>query len=196
MKSLHILGLRISKGEKLVMGADLNQMFDGFPSRDEDDVELRQSSSSDSDEESPLSDFREEEATSPGSPPPLAKTTCLPPKFDAKGPLDELSSLMAQLPFKRGLSKYYQGKSQSYSSLSDVRCLADLPKKETPYRRKMKSCKSYAGGLDGSPESNLDPGTSSKTISKKASGGSCASSIARSRSKPPPISVPKNLCLH
>ncbi|EHA8590482.1 hypothetical protein COCNU_scaffold019319G000020 [Cocos nucifera] len=179
------------------MGADLNQMFHGFPPRDEDDdVELRQSSSSDSEEDSPLSDFREEEDTSPGSPPPLAKTTFLPPKFDAKGPLDELSSLMAQLPIKRGLSKYYEGKSQSYSSLSDVRCLADLPKKETPYRRKMKSCKSYAGGLDGSPESNHVPGNSSKTISNKASGGSCASSIARSSSKAPPISVQKNLCLH
>ncbi|XP_008799772.2 uncharacterized protein LOC103714343 [Phoenix dactylifera] len=179
------------------MGEEPNQMFRWFPSGDEDDVELRQSSSSsDSDEDSPPSKFREEEAASPDSPRPLAETTFLPPKFDSERPLDGLSPLVAQLPVKRGLSKYYQGKSQSYSSLSDVRCLADLPKKETPYERRTKSCKSYEGGLDGSPKSNHIPGTSRKTVSKKASGGSCASSIARSSSKPPPLPVQKNLCLH
>lgn len=64
------------------------------------------------------------------------------------GPLFELSELMAQLPIKRGLSKYYQGKSQSFTSLSRAMSIEDLAKKETPYRKKMKSCKSYGGGLD------------------------------------------------
>ncbi|KAG6504212.1 uncharacterized protein LOC121987664 [Zingiber officinale] len=61
-------------------------------------------------------------------------------------PLYGLSStLVEQLPIKRGLSKYYQGKSQSYTSLSVVRTLEDLPKKESPFKRKMmmKTCKSY-----------------------------------------------------
>ncbi|OAY27199.1 uncharacterized protein LOC110603442 [Manihot esculenta] len=66
------------------------------------------------------------------------------------GPLYELSELMAQLPVKRGLSKFYQGKSQSYTSLASVKSLEDLAKKVTviPYRSKMKSCKSYARVLD------------------------------------------------
>ncbi|KAH9714052.1 hypothetical protein KPL71_020545 [Citrus sinensis] len=64
------------------------------------------------------------------------------------GPLFELSELMAQLPIKRGLSKYYQGKSQSFTSLSRAMSIEDLAKKETPYRKKMKSCRSYGGGLD------------------------------------------------
>ncbi|EEF46373.1 conserved hypothetical protein [Ricinus communis] len=34
------------------------------------------------------------------------------------GPLFELSELMAHLPIKRGLSSFYQGKSQSFTSLS------------------------------------------------------------------------------
>ncbi|KAG6489964.1 uncharacterized protein LOC122003851 [Zingiber officinale] len=62
------------------------------------------------------------------------------------GPLYELSTLMEQLPIKRGLSKYYQGKSQSYTSLSVVRGIEDLPKKESSYKRKMaKASESYKG---------------------------------------------------
>ncbi|XP_017699296.2 uncharacterized protein LOC103711213 [Phoenix dactylifera] len=176
------------------MGEDLNQMFHGMRPCDQDDDELRESSSffGHSDDE----DFGEDAASSPNSPPPLDKTTSLPPRFDANESLYDLSSLTAHLPIKRGLSKYYQGKSQSFTSLSDVRCLEDLPKKETPLRRKMKSCRSYAGGLDGSPKSNQAPPTSSKTISKKAARGYWASSISSSGSKPPSIPVQKNLCLH
>ncbi|XP_059634885.1 protein OXIDATIVE STRESS 3-like [Cornus florida] len=82
------------------------------------------------------------------------------------GPLYELSDLMDQLPIKRGLSKHYKGKSQSFASLASVKSLEDLAKKGSPYKKKMKSCKSYGGGLDGqkfSPKA---------TISKKASRGS------------------------
>ncbi|KAK3018929.1 hypothetical protein RJ639_003526 [Escallonia herrerae] len=64
------------------------------------------------------------------------------------GSLYDLSQLMTQLPIKRGLSKYYQGKSESFTSLSSVRSLEDLAKKESPYRKRMKACKSYGGGLD------------------------------------------------
>eukprot|EP00252_Welwitschia_mirabilis_P005905 TRINITY_DN1649_c0_g1_i1.p1 TRINITY_DN1649_c0_g1~~TRINITY_DN1649_c0_g1_i1.p1 ORF type:complete len:156 (+),score=41.34 TRINITY_DN1649_c0_g1_i1:491-958(+) len=62
---------------------------------------------------------------------------------DAGGPLFELASLKASLPSKRGLSKHYGGKSQSFASLKDVRCLDDLAKPENPYRKRMKSCGSY-----------------------------------------------------
>ncbi|EHA8589305.1 hypothetical protein COCNU_scaffold008964G000030 [Cocos nucifera] len=120
-------------------------------------------------------------------------------KLDSDGPVFELSSLMAQLPIKRGLSKYYQGKSQSFTSLSDARCIEDLAKKETPYK-KMKPCKSYAGNLDASQKSFHTPGPYNKTIAKKTSRGSCSSLVARrssssllSISKPPPIPVNKNL---
>lgn len=49
---------------------------------------------------------------------------------------------------RRGLSKFYQGKSQSFTSLAKVSSLEDLAKKVrvSPYnRQRMKSCKSYAG---------------------------------------------------
>ncbi|KAF5458944.1 hypothetical protein F2P56_022936 [Juglans regia] len=91
------------------------------------------------------------------------------------GPLYELSELMFHLPIKRGLSKHFQGKSQSFTSLASVKSLEDLAKR-APQRKKMKSCKSYGGGLDGHKSS-----TSPKAIiSKKASrSGSLLSSLSR-----------------
>lgn len=79
---------------------------------------------------------------------------------------------------RKGLSKYYKGKSQSFSCLSSVRCIEDLAKKESPYRKRMKTCKSYAGGLDAQKPS-FAPGLYSKTISKKPSRVSCASLLSK-----------------
>ncbi|KAG2712992.1 hypothetical protein I3760_04G153000 [Carya illinoinensis] len=91
------------------------------------------------------------------------------------GPLYELSELMFHLPIKRGLSKHFQGKSQSFTSLASVKSLEDLAKR-APQRRKMKPCKSYGGGLDGH-KSSTPP---KATISKKASrSGSLLSSLSR-----------------
>uniref|UniRef100_A0ACD5U0P7 Uncharacterized protein n=1 Tax=Avena sativa TaxID=4498 RepID=A0ACD5U0P7_AVESA len=61
----------------------------------------------------------------------------------------DMSGMTAHLPAKKGLSMYYQGKSQSFACMSEVRSLEDLQKKEKP--RKMKPCKSYAtlGGVAG-----------------------------------------------
>ena len=57
------------------------------------------------------------------------------------------------------MSRYYEGKSQSFACMSEVRCLEDLRKKDNPYKQKVKSCKSYAA-LGG--------------MAKKPSSGSCA----------------------
>ncbi|GMY36191.1 hypothetical protein FCV25MIE_31433 [Fagus crenata] len=91
------------------------------------------------------------------------------------GPLYELSELMVHLPMKRGLSKHYQGKSQSFTSLASVKSLEDLAKRATPHRKKMKSCKSYGGDLDGHKSRT----TPKATISKKASRGSFWSSTGK-----------------
>ncbi|XP_027076462.1 uncharacterized protein [Coffea arabica] len=99
------------------------------------------------------------------------------------GPLQDMSSLLQELPFKRGLSKHYNGKSQSFTSLANVRSLEDLAKPENPYNKKLKSCKSYGvferhHGSPGHPtaRSNHHSCTSSpRLMSKKASRGSCSS---------------------
>ncbi|CAL9055847.1 protein OXIDATIVE STRESS 3-like [Musa acuminata AAA Group] len=161
--------------------------------RDEDDEELFDSD--------PFSSNSDDEDETPSTPDPSS----LSPHLNSDRPLYELPSLMEQLPIKRGLSKYYQGKSQSYTSLSVVSSIEDLPKKETAYRRKMKACRSYAGGMDASHKSAHSPGHCSKTISKKVVPRvtSCASLMSKSSSssllcssKPPRIPVHKNPCPH
>jgi hypothetical protein len=66
----------------------------------------------------------------------------------SSGPLYEMSELMDQLPIKRGLSKFYNGKSQTFASLANVNSVEDLAKKEGHYGKRMKSCKSYGGNLN------------------------------------------------
>ncbi|KAJ6813040.1 uncharacterized protein M6B38_145130 [Iris pallida] len=94
----------------------------------------------------------------------------------SSSPLFEMSSLMSQLPFKRGLSVHFEGKSQSFTSLSSVKSLEDLVKPERPFRRTnpvlIKSSKSYGWGLattttTSSHNKKLSPRGSSRTITKK-----------------------------
>ncbi|KAG6425891.1 hypothetical protein SASPL_110099 [Salvia splendens] len=63
--------------------------------------------------------------------------------------LCDLSEIMDQLPIKRGLSQFYQGKSESFTSLSRVTSIEDLMKKSatTPSRRNLKASKSCGNGL-------------------------------------------------
>lgn len=68
---------------------------------------------------------------------------------------------------RRGLSKYYEGKSQSFTSLASVRSIEDLPEKvlgPLNIRPNMKSCKSYGWGLGGHKNKSYSP---KATISKK-----------------------------
>ncbi|XXG60193.1 hypothetical protein AAC387_Pa04g2158 [Persea americana] len=115
------------------------------------------------------SDYFDGAASPDTSPSPLDQPT--------SGPLFQMSSLMEQLPFKGGLSKHFQGKSRSFTSLSDVRCLGDLTK---PENKKLKYCKSYSGDLD-SHRSYCTKATS-RTISKKSSRGSCSTLHAKRNS--------------
>ncbi|KAK6927323.1 hypothetical protein RJ641_005914, partial [Dillenia turbinata] len=57
--------------------------------------------------------------------------------------LYKFSELLAQLPIKRGLSKYYKGKSQSFQSLSNAKRIEDLAKVRSPFKKKTGSSKSH-----------------------------------------------------
>ncbi|KZV34678.1 hypothetical protein F511_21793 [Dorcoceras hygrometricum] len=91
----------------------------------------------------------------------------------------DFSELMAQLPVKKGLSKFYEGKSESFTSLSRVTSVEDMAKKTaTPYTRKLKASKSCATGLNlYKPYTLFRP-----TISKKSTEPS-PSSTGTSRNK-------------
>ncbi|GKV11811.1 hypothetical protein SLEP1_g23031 [Rubroshorea leprosula] len=121
-----------------------------------------------------------------------SSTACSSSSSSSNGPLYELSELMAQLPIKRGLSKYYEGKCQSFTSLASVKSVEDLVKKgNNPYNKtKMKSCKSFGWGLEGQNNRVYSP---KATISKKGSRGSCflsSSSLAGKRGSLVNVNVP------
>jgi len=61
---------------------------------------------------------------------------------------------------RTGLSKYYQGRSESFTSLADVICVEDLAKKTTPYIRRPKASRRHAATLG--VKNRL-----SKTVAKK-----------------------------
>jgi hypothetical protein len=60
----------------------------------------------------------------------------------------EMSCLMTELPVKRGLSRFFDGKSQSFASLAAVGSLEDLAKPPPPPRKRLKPSRSCGGGLD------------------------------------------------
>ncbi|WVZ68891.1 hypothetical protein U9M48_017769 [Paspalum notatum var. saurae] len=164
--------------------------------REEDDEELFETSSSisgNSDDEDQFSDgegalehHHMQQAASPTQQQPVRRLN--------SDSLYDLSSMMAQLPVKKGLSKYYDGKSQSFACMSEVRCLEDLRKKETPYK-KIKPSRSYVA-LDEDQDCHMSS-PNSRGVTTKPSGNSCANLVARNSSKnmhyrPPPIPVNKS----
>lgn len=62
---------------------------------------------------------------------------------ECRGPLHGMQSLEESLPFSRGISSFYNGKSKSFTSLSDaaVSCVSakDLSKDENAYTRKRRN---------------------------------------------------------
>ncbi|KAG7564360.1 hypothetical protein ISN44_As10g011270 [Arabidopsis suecica] len=74
-----------------------------------------------------------------------------------KGPLDMMESLEEALPIKRGISKFYKGKSKSFTSLSETASLPvkDLTKLENPYSRRRRNLLSHRirsrGGISKKP---------------------------------------------
>ncbi|CAL9762863.1 unnamed protein product [Musa acuminata subsp. burmannicoides] len=138
-----------------------------------------------------------EDATSSSSslsscPPSSSSSSSLDDQLE-EGSLFEMSSLISVLPIKRGLSKHFNGKSQSFTSLDNVRCLEDIVKPERPCNRRLSSCKSYGGGLDS--HKALSPKASSRIITKKASSSSSSSSLLSARrhslsSNRPPVCPP------
>ncbi|KAL8138513.1 hypothetical protein V2J09_004514 [Rumex salicifolius] len=84
----------------------------------------------------------------------------------SNGALYDLSELMSNLPIKRGLSKFYQGKSQSFTSLATVTSLEDLAKKSNNYggyARRMKPCKTQKSPHTTSPKSTISKRSSSSS---------------------------------
>ncbi|KDP33914.1 hypothetical protein JCGZ_07485 [Jatropha curcas] len=68
-----------------------------------------------------------------------------------KGPLDTMDALEEVLPVKRGISKFYNGKSKSFTSLADASSASsvkDFAKPENTYSRKRKNLLARNNFLD------------------------------------------------
>ncbi|KAJ0090274.1 hypothetical protein Patl1_13588 [Pistacia atlantica] len=86
-----------------------------------------------------------------------------------KGPLDTLESLEEVLPIKKGISKFYTGKSKSFTSLSDASSassIKDLAKPENPYTRKRKNLLAHNNFLN--KNRNLHFRSNGSGMSKKS----------------------------
>ncbi|KAK6782687.1 hypothetical protein RDI58_020483 [Solanum bulbocastanum] len=53
-----------------------------------------------------------------------------------EGSLNSLATLEAALPFKRGLSGFYEGKSKTFMNLGDVKSIEDVDKEESPLNKR------------------------------------------------------------
>lgn len=73
--------------------------------------------------------------------------------------------------YRRGLSKYYQGKAESFTSLEKVRSLEDLVKPENRYNKKLKCCRSNGVVMGECEEAKCTASSSScsAVISKQVS---------------------------
>ncbi|CAN6280378.1 unnamed protein product [Urochloa humidicola] len=109
----------------------------------------------------------------------------------------EMSDLMTQLPFKRGLSRFFDGKSQSFASLAAVASLDDLAK---PPRKRLKPSRSYGGGLDAhrgrilSPRRHCTKPAAAAGARKQAVAKSGALAVlAAAAPRRPPLAAPEGV---
>ncbi|AQK45296.1 uncharacterized protein [Zea mays] len=77
----------------------------------------------------------------------------------------EMASLMTHLPIKRGLSKFFAGKSQSFASLAAVGGIDDLPK---PPAKRLKTSWSCGVGLEDARRGPPSVTTANKQASSRA----------------------------
>ncbi len=85
-----------------------------------------------------------------------------------QGPLNSLDALEEVLPIKRGISKFYSGKSKSFTSLADVATcssIKDIAKSEDAYTRKRKNLLAHSIFLD--KNQNFSSRSNSGGISKR-----------------------------
>ncbi|XXG51413.1 hypothetical protein AAC387_Pa02g5189 [Persea americana] len=94
--------------------------------------------------------------------------------YKGPGPLDTMDSLEDSLPIsislRRGISKFYRGKSKSFTSLADVVASSaeDLGKPDNPYNRKRKNLLACSGIRDRNHNHSLR-NRSSGSIPKRPS---------------------------
>ncbi|XP_057967905.1 protein OXIDATIVE STRESS 3 LIKE 2-like [Malania oleifera] len=124
-----------------------------------------------------------------------------------KGPLDTMDALEEVLPMKKGISKFYSGKSKSFTSLAEISSSSstkDLAKPENAYSRKRKNLlahnnlceknhnfpqRSNAGGMLKKP-ANFSRNKFSPAENKSNSGCDSSGENSSTSSPSPPQCLP------
>nr|ADE77387.1 unknown [Picea sitchensis] len=114
-----------------------------------------------------------------------------PPMPDGNGgPLFHMKSLRESLPSrKRGLSNYFTGKSQSFTSLVDVKCVEDLAKPE----KKLKSSHSWESTMQSSYNNQTIPSSILSSGSAESMEMPRKGSLRRKMSKKSSRLIPRRL---
>ncbi|KAI4337193.1 hypothetical protein L6164_015639 [Bauhinia variegata] len=102
-----------------------------------------------------------------------------------KGPLDMMDSLEEVLPIRRGISKFYNGKSKSFTSLADASSCKEIAKPENGYTRRRRNLMAFNHVWDKNrnfPLRSNSGGISKRTISSSRSALALAFAIDRSDS--------------
>ncbi|XP_059633237.1 protein OXIDATIVE STRESS 3 LIKE 1-like [Cornus florida] len=120
-----------------------------------------------------------------------------------KGSLDTMESLEEVLPIKRGISKFYCGKSKSFTSLADASTcssIKDIAKLENAYTRKRKNLLAHNIFFDKNHNSPLRSGMSKRAANSNRSTSNLAnmgsfecnnkSEHSNSNSSSPTLSLP------
>ncbi|KAK9131390.1 hypothetical protein Sjap_011877 [Stephania japonica] len=92
-----------------------------------------------------------------------------------KGPLETMDSLEDVLPIRKGMSKFYCGKSKSFTSLADVSSassIKDIAKPDNPYSRKRKNLLACSSAFLESRNRSFPLRGNSAGISKRPANGS------------------------
>ncbi|GMN63307.1 hypothetical protein TIFTF001_032386 [Ficus carica] len=127
-----------------------------------------------------------------------------------KGPLEMMEALEEVLPIRRGISKFYNGKSKSYTSLGDATStssIKDITKPENAYTRKRRNLMAFnhvwenknrsfplrgnGGGISKRPisssRSTLALAVAMSSSESSSSTSTSTSDDSLSRSPPPPL---------
>ncbi|XP_020236593.1 uncharacterized protein LOC109816125 [Cajanus cajan] len=120
-------------------------------------------------------------------------------------PFHNINSLHLLLPIRRGISKYYDGKSKSFTSVADAGSVKDIAKPENAYTRRRRNLMAF-NHIRNMPLRSNSGGISKRTISSSTCPSAAAlafainydssssfasedsSSRSNSRSTPPPSS--------
>ncbi|VAI89839.1 unnamed protein product [Triticum turgidum subsp. durum] len=107
---------------------------------------------------------------------------------------DAESSPVAGDPTPTGLSKYYKGKSQSFTSLSDVKCLQDLAKKTTAHTGRKASRSSISLHVQGPHSKTIGKKTPPRGSSGRLPSRAWSRGLPHRSGKPPAYQSKKELC--